>query len=185
MAESKSWRLQCHDHHPAKQIDGIEIFAELGPSGNIWLRYHIDGQLNALSLPDPAEPERMDNLWHTTCCELFIRIPGEDAYGEYNLSPSSRWAAYQFSDFRKDAADMEIPDDPEIHLDASETHLALEAEFTLPDRFVGQTLAASFSVIIEETDGTKSFWAVTHPAGEPEFHHRDCFSVTLEAKDPS
>jgi len=183
MTDEINWQLQCHTDHPAKDVEEIAISAELSKSGKIWLRYHIDGNLNSISLPDPKDPERTDNLWHTTCCELFISVPEETAYGEYNLSPSSQWAAYQFSDFRKDAADMEIPDVPEIHLDASETHLALEAEFTLPERFTNKTLQTSFSVIVEEMDGTKSFWAVTHPPGKPEFHHRDCFSVFLEAKD--
>ena len=37
------------------------------------------------------------------------------------------------------------------------------------------------SAVIEETDGTKSFWALRHPPGPPDFHHPDCFALTLPA----
>ena len=176
-----SWSLVCHPDHPADRVEAITVSQEWTESGQLWLRYHIDGEQSAISTPDPANGERRDNLWQTTCCELFVRIPGDEAYGEYNFSPSSQWAAYQFSAFRKDMANMEVPGVPEIYCDASETHLALETTLLLPERFEKHDLKASFSVVIEEVDGPKSFWAVTHPAGEPEFHHRDCFSADLKA----
>ena len=38
---------------------------------------------------------------------------------------------------------------------------------------------ASVSAVIEEADGTKSYWALAHPPGEPDFHHPDCFVLEL------
>ena len=38
------------------------------------------------------------------------------------------------------------------------------------------------SAIIEETDGTKSYWALAHPPGEePDFHDPACFALELAA----
>jgi len=48
-----------------------------------------------------------------------------------------------------------------------------------PDR--GSKLA--LSAVIEEIDGTKSYWALAHPPGKPDFHHPDCFTLTLGAPD--
>jgi hypothetical protein len=32
------------------------------------------------------------------------------------------------------------------------------------------------SAVLEEQDGTKSYWALAHPpGGKPDFHHPDCF----------
>jgi hypothetical protein len=43
---------------------------------------------------------------------------------------------------------------------------------------------ASPSAIIEEEDGTKSYWALAHPReGPPDFHHPSCF--VLELPPPS
>jgi hypothetical protein len=36
------------------------------------------------------------------------------------------------------------------------------------------------SAIIEETDGTKSYWALAHPEGDkPDFHDAACFTAHL------
>jgi hypothetical protein len=37
----------------------------------------------------------------------------------------------------------------------------------------------AISAVIEELDGTKSYWALTHPPGKPDFHHPTCFAATL------
>src|SRR3546814_9971873 len=43
----------------------------------------------------------------------------------------------------------------------------------------------ALSAVIEETDGTKSYWALRHPPGKPDFHHPDCFALALGAPDRS
>ncbi len=64
--------------------------------GDAWvrLRWRIDG-VEKLVVPRFAGKGRADNLWETTCFELFLKSPGGDAYCEINLSPSERWAAYE------------------------------------------------------------------------------------------
>jgi hypothetical protein len=32
------------------------------------------------------------------------------------------------------------------------------------------------SALIEDTSGRKSYWALAHPSGRPDFHHADCFA---------
>ena len=44
----------------------------------------------------------------------------------------------------------------------------------------GEWLAA-ITAVIEEADGTKSYWALRHPAGKPDFHHPDCLALELPA----
>ena len=36
------------------------------------------------------------------------------------------------------------------------------------------------SMVIEELDGTKSYWALAHPPGAPDFHHPACFAHQVE-----
>jgi hypothetical protein len=31
------------------------------------------------------------------------------------------------------------------------------------------------SAVIEEASGRKSYWALAHPSGQPDFHHATCF----------
>jgi hypothetical protein len=32
------------------------------------------------------------------------------------------------------------------------------------------------SALIEDKNGRKSYWALAHPPGKPDFHHGDCFA---------
>ena len=34
----------------------------------------------------------------------------------------------------------------------------------------------ALSAVIEATDGAKSYWALAHPPGRPDFHHRSSFA---------
>jgi hypothetical protein len=79
-------------------------------------------------------------------------------------------------------------DDDSIRLlaDASPTldepvQFALSAGLEDPSRADGRPLLAGLSAIIEEADGTRSYWALAHPPGEPDFHHPDCFALELPA----
>jgi hypothetical protein len=38
---------------------------------------------------------------------------------------------------------------------------------------------AGLCAVIEEADGTISYWALAHPPGAPDFHHPDCFVLEL------
>jgi hypothetical protein len=178
-------RLACHPSMPSSQADSIEVSFERQGDGRLWLRYHVEILLDALILPHEAEPLRADRLWKTTCFEAFLRLPGSNAYIELNASPSSQWAAYRFDDYRAGMAELPIETAPEIGCDASESHFALEVTYDLPPEWAGQPLELGLSAVIEETDGTKSYWALAHPPGAPDFHHGDCFALQLTAPSSS
>ena len=159
------------------------MHVERSAGGILWLRYHVEGSLDLLTLPDPADPVRADGLWKTTCFELFVRSTNGAVYGEFNFSPSSQWAAYRFDHYREGMSEVALSEVPEIGLDASETHFALETDLKLPAPWIDVGLGIALSAVIEETDGTKSYWALRHPPGKPDFHHPDCFALTLPAPD--
>jgi hypothetical protein len=58
---------------------------------------------------------------------------------------------------------------------------ALSAGIEDPSLKDGRSWLAGLSAVIEEADGTKSYWALAHPSGEPDFHHPDCFALELPA----
>ena len=176
--------LSCHPDTPAHTVDGVDARIERSPDGTLWLRYHVEVPENDLALTDPAEAERTDGLWKTTCCELFVKRSGDPGYLEFNFSPSSQWAAYRFADYRDGAENLDILA-PAILLDCSASHLALEVTVPLPREWERAPLVVALSAVIEEVDGTKSYWALAHPPGKPDFHHPDCFALTLGAPDPA
>lgn len=177
------YRLMPHSETRWTGIDCIDVTVIRRSENEVHLRYYVECTLDHLVLSDPVSPERTDGLWRTTCFELFVSRP-DSRYLEYNFSPSSAWAAYRFSGHR---SNMELLDceAPVIALDASEGHFALEAECRLPDAFAETGCRIALSAVIEETGGTKSYWALRHPPGAPDFHHPDCFALTLEAPPPA
>ncbi len=126
---------------------------------------------------------REDGLWKTTCFELFVMPVDAPSYVEFNFSPSGSFAAYAFDGYRSG-------------MRAAAIEGAWDADAVAWDSKYQMTVAPvaldwgrkdwklALSAVIAETDGTKSYWALRHPPGPPDFHHPDCFALTLEAPPP-
>lgn len=65
--------------------------------------------------------------------------------------------------------------------DGPSSQYALSACFDDADFGWSGGALAAITAVIEETDGTKSYWALAHPAGKPDFHHPDGFVLELPA----
>jgi hypothetical protein len=71
-------------------------------------------------------------------------------------------------------ADVQSP--PYIRVEDNLTWWAVGA--TIPvDAHTEWELA--LSAILEEKDGTKTYWALAHADERPDFHHPDCFVARL------
>jgi hypothetical protein len=176
-------RLYPHPATPARAVKGIEVAITLSGEGAMWLRYHVEVDEALIVTGIPAPPNRRDGLWQTTCFEAFIAETGNKAYLEFNFAPSSEWAAYHFTDYREGMANIELVSAPQIGLDTGASHFSLEADVMLPAPWAGRSLEISLSAVLETCDGAKSYWAFKYPAGNPDFHHRDCFALKLSAEE--
>jgi predicted GIY-YIG superfamily endonuclease len=165
--------LSLISHPDTLPISVEAIDTTLQHENDRWvLTFKIQGALPLI--PPPASPSRTDNLWKTTCFELFVRGQGED-YVEFNFSPSGQWAAYHFEHYRSAMTQLPITSP---HIEPIEDGVRITLDYALP---ATGTIHAALSAVIEETDGTKSYWALAHGPGAPDFHHPDCFALTLPA----
>ena len=143
-------------------------------TANIW--FGIAAPADRFLLPE-AKEGRADQLWQTTCFEAFFRADGEDAYREWNFAPSGQWAAYDFTAYRQGMAEADVAQPPYIRVEDNLTWWALGATVALA---AGPRWRLGLSAVIEERDGTKSYWALAHPPGDtPDFHHADGFAAHL------
>src|SRR4029078_10493600 len=141
---------------------------------NIW--FGVGAPTDGFVIPDPAAPVRADNLWQTTCFDALLRIPGGAAYHGWAFAPSGEWTAYDFERHREGRSNAEVAA-PYIRIEDNLTWWALGA--TIPVDGEG-VWAVGLSAILEEADGTKSYWALAHPPGDkPDFHAADCFAASL------
>jgi hypothetical protein len=173
-------RLICSPETPPLKAEHVDVEIRTAGYGRLFARYVVECDTSILLLPEPREPVRSNHLWQTTCFELFVKRPDGERYLEYNFSPSSEWALYRFSDYRKGMAE-EIAPRPRIICNYTDSHFALDAEFDLPDQWLEGEFMLGISAVVEESEGRKSYWALAHPPGQPDFHHKDCFALKLEA----
>ena len=152
----------------------VDYAAKLGPvaTANIW--FGVGAPADRFVLAE-GEAGRADDLWQSTCFEAFLRAEGEDAYREWNFAPSGQWAAYDFTGYRDGRTDAEVKE-PYIRLEDNLTWWTLGATIGVE---AGPSWRLGLSAILEEKDGTKSYWALAHPAEKPDFHHADCFTARL------
>jgi len=174
-----SHELVPHPSNPPRSVSSVAVQLAMGRPRELWLEYSVRSAA-ALLLPKEQEAKRADGLWKATCFELFLKPSESEGYVEFNFSPSFQWAAYGFSGYRSGMVEMPAHD-PEISLSIGSDylHLAIEALPDLPPA----ALKLGLSAVIEEIDGTKSYWALAHAPGPPDFHHPDCFALQLPAPE--
>jgi hypothetical protein len=153
------------------------------PGGTLAITYSIEGDLLRMRVPPSRAPRIAHGLWQHTCCECFVALKDQARYHEFNFAPSSEWAAYAFAKYRKGAPLADEALNPRITVRSDAQRLDLDVSISL-DRLSSMhpraTLALALSAVIEEEDSVLSYWALKHPAGKPDFHHRDSFVLELE-----
>jgi hypothetical protein len=178
--------LVRHPDTPCQAVHAVTARVSRGPAGTLAAHYVISGDLAGLNVPEPRTARRGRELWRHTCCELFISRGGPE-YHEFNFAPSGDWAAYAFDDYRHGGplddealntptvASIAVRSDPQgVEIDAS---IRLDR---LAPRLANEKLLLALSAVIEERSGRLSYWALRHPPGKPDFHHRDGFALELD-----
>lgn len=159
--------------HPvsASSAKGIEVEIVRPAPDLLSLRYAMRGDLADVIVPPRRPAARTDCLWQHTCFEVFLGAC--TGYYEFNLSPSTQWAAYRFDGHRQGMREF-VTNAPGVVWDGETT--TLTATIILPPDVTGPL---GLSAIIEDQDGNRSFWALAHPPGAPDFHNAACFAAEL------
>jgi hypothetical protein len=155
----------------------VDHAASFGATATIYIWFGIGAPADRFVLHHSADPGRADELWKSTCFEAFLRRENEQRYHEWNFAPSGQWAAYDFTGYRDGMAHSEVGAAPYIRLEDNLTWCTLGATIAAD---AGTEWRLGLSAVLEEKDGTKSYWALAHPPGDkPDFHHPDCFAAKL------
>lgn len=171
--------LSFHPAHPPVSVRGIE--ARIIGCDAQWLRarWRILG-VSSLVVPAFAGRGRADELWKTTCFELFLQVPGSDAYVEINLSPSERWNAYDFTGRREGMTERAMPREPDCTMRLGTDMAIFDAAIPVTG-LPPAPWRLGFTAVIEEEGGVKSYWALQHGGDAPDFHDPACFVLELAA----
>lgn len=176
-------KLIHHPDTPCRAVRSLEANVKRDWKQGLTITYVLHGDLTAIRFPAPAKPKHVDGLWQTTCFEAFVRDPGSKGYCEFNLSPSTEYAIYEFADYRE-GMQGGYCSSARIDTASSGNRFELTAAIGFLRAFQVRAegrLLLGLSAVIEETDGAKSYWALNHPVGKPDFHHADAFALVLDA----
>ncbi len=154
-------------------VDHVASFGAVATT-NIW--FGVGAPAGRFVIPRLTEPWRSEELWTTTCFEAFLRPAGAEPYREWNFAPSGNWAAYDFQRYRDGMARADVGSPPYIRMEDNFTWWALGATIAAD---ADRQWQLGLSAVLEEKDGTMSYWALAHPPDKPDFHHADCFAAKL------
>lgn len=165
--------LSRHPVTPPGAIHTIDAELRRVPGGVV-ATFHAVGDVSRLIVPPPVTPQRADDLWRTTCFELFVGGQG-DSYREFNISPSGAWAAYEFDSHRSGRQDIDARIEIEISMNNKNLNLIANIESEFPD-----PVSIGLTAVIEEADGLIRYWATAFALGEPDFHAAATRSLLLD-----
>jgi hypothetical protein len=172
--------LRVHPDFPSADGLSIDVSVERTSAGVLHLRYRLTGAEHVL-IPRRIGSLRADNLWQHTCFEAFVRPAGGTAYFEFNLAPSLQWAVYHFDAPRqgmRNALELGVPS-LDIRNEGGRFELGAQINLDAVPDFARAPWQLNLTSVIEAPDGRKSYWALAHPTGRPDFHNPDCFALEL------
>ena len=180
--EAQWTALVSHALTPGDVTYGVAAHAGIRASAIVVFRYVLRAEISRVRIPPAQSVARADGLWRHTCFEAFIMAPGTAGYYEFNFSPSRQWALYRFDAYREgmSAADLESP--LELCVRRFDDRLEVDAAVHLNDLIAlrgAPRLLFALSAVVEEENGTLSYWALKHPPGKPDFHSPDGFVLEL------
>lgn len=174
--------LTCHSESPARWVRTLDVLARLEEPEMLRLIYLLEADLDRLKIPPPGAPVRSDRLWEHTCFEAFVACGGGEGYREFNFSPSGAWAIYAFDGYRRNMKPADAAE-PAIRVRRSADRLELDASIRA-ECVPAEALRLGLAAVIEDEDGVRSYWALSHPAGRPDFHRPESRAFIFERVIP-
>ncbi len=145
------------------------------------ISYLLTGPLQDLVIAPPADkPARQWVLWEHTCLELFLAPRNAPDYWEFNLSPAGHWNLFHLTGYRQgiqeEPAFRALPFTVRSETGALTLALDVDLAAIIP---ADLSLEAGISAVLQARNGHLSFWALTHPGPEPDFHNRRGFIIKV------
>lgn len=168
---------------PAPIIPAVSLTGKLSLQNNLLtLHYVLAGNLEEVLISQASlSPSRKDELWKATCFEFFLALKGQPGYWEFNLSPSGDWNIYRMDAYRRIGFCEESAISQPAFAARKETdRFSLDVSIDLTSIIpFEQEVQMAVTAILQTKDGNETYWALIHPAPQPDFHTRESFILAL------
>lgn len=157
--------------HGHIKLDSQHIVVDFTIIGDISLIKHS---------PITPTPKRKDNLWQSTCFEVFTAATMEPDYWEYNIAPSHNWNVYHFDAYREGQTLDPLVGAIKIKTQYANKNLnTITASLPLSPRLAGKEISLGISCILQDINNNLNYYALVHPAHKPDFHDKRGFVIRL------
>jgi hypothetical protein len=168
---------------PSGDTPNITITGNVERGGDLLsIQYKVNGDIDQIVFPAKSKsPERKDDLWKATCFEIFLAIPDQPSYWEFNMSPSGNWNVYKMDAYRQ----VNMREEPAFkglpfEFKQNDNNCSINISVNLnPIIQPAQNLQIGITTIIQTKAGSESYWALEHPGPQADFHLRESFILSL------
>jgi hypothetical protein len=168
---------------PDTHTPNVAIAGKILRQNNVLtIHYALNGKIEDIFLPDLSiNPTRKAELWKTTCLEFFFAVKDSPEYWELNLSPSGDWNIYRMDAYRRVGFREEmLIQRLQFETQKDRNSFLLNAAVDLNSMIrIEQILEIGVTAVVQTKTGSETYWALTHPAPEADFHRRESFVLGL------
>jgi len=169
LMKKETFILKNHNN----EQEEIEIKATLAiRDKNIKGSFKIAGELENYLFDKPQKQSRKDELWKRTCFELFLANNDKPNYYELNMSPSSEWNFYHFSDYKQEMKEEKNISNPSIHCSKVPKGYLFSFEFELYTNVVEDNFILNLAVILLDRQGIRHFYSIHRRSENVDFHDK-------------
>ena len=170
--------IELKPFYPNNSLPNLKIITNISRQNKqLKISYLLQGDLAQIILP-PAnnQVKRQNELWQTTCFEFFLAVFHSRQYWEFNLAPTGNWNIYHFTNYRRGMREATAFNALPFQIETNNSTYQLETTINLQSIIAGDTfLEIAIATVIEDVNHNLSYWALTHPGTQADFHRRDSF----------
>lgn len=125
----------------------------------------------------------LENLWTTTCFEIFLKNFKGDDYYEFNFNSKGEWNVFYFSGYRQRVKEHKV--DLEIKMLSRSTNERHQLQFQFDiKKLTNLKLPCQVSLAtVVKTHLGVSYWSQKHNGQKADFHDPKNFSVILNSSE--
>ena len=166
---------------PGQDSGGMSIQGGIARTDQaLVLSFVLQGNLDDLVLATTTERKRCDNLWQSTCLEMFWAEEGRKNYWELNLAPNGGWNVYAFTDYRTGMRQEDRIAEPLIETAHTTEGFSLTAELKIGNLHTNKApLRVGVNAVLKHHDSRLSYWSLAHPKENPDFHAPQTFLLRV------
>ena len=157
--------------NPLKVEATLEVLQQ-----KIKLNFQVIGNRKAYvinsKLENEEKIERKDELWKSTCFELFIANSPSEEYYEINISPFGEWNIYHLNAYKVGFKEFREVSKPIIKMTKENYKYRLSFEIEFNQRiFNNEGLSFNLATIILDKNNLRHFYSIC-PRKTADFHNR-------------